>query len=501
MRVLYITAEVFPLAKTGGLADVSAALPATLREEYGIDVHLLLPAYPGALDTAKGLRVAAIIDDLLGLGPVRLWEGLVPDGSVPVWLVDCPELYDRKGNPYQDEDGCDFADNALRFGLLNHVGAAIAAGGGGLRWLPDLVHLNDWHTALVPLILRKQLGHRPPTLLTVHNLAYQGNFPMAALARLDLARDRETYAAIAVGEQLSFLKAGICYADQLTTVSPTYAGEVQTTEYGCGLEHIMRRRADRICGILNGADYKLWNPAKDPYLDIHYDVRNLRNKRLCKATAQKAFGLEPGPKIPVVGFSSRLAWQKMPDIVLAALPELLAADIQFVLVAEGDLNHEAAFRRLAAAHPGRVGVQIGYDEAVAHRLMAGADMLLCPARYEPCGLSAIYASRYGTVPIARRTGGLSDTIVDARPPALADGSATGFLFDDPSASSLIEITRRALRLYELKGSWRRMQVAGMCKDYGWRRAAQEYATLYRQMTGRLVHTRPPIDHEPTRLVA
>ena len=500
LRVLYVTAEVFPLVKAGGLADVSAALPISLRDQ-GVDVRLLLPGYPRALDEAGGLRIAAVVDNPIGAGQVRIWAGTVPGGSVPVWLVDCPSLYAREGNPYQDDDGCDFSDNELRFGLLNHVGAMIATGAIGMSWRPDVVHVNDWHTALLPMILRLRTGWRPPTLLAIHNLAYQGMFPADALARLALPIDGAARATIEHHDQISFLKAGIGSADQIVTVSPTYAAEIVTPEYGCGLDELLRGRTAPVHGILNGADYGIWDPARDPYLVAHYGPADLSGKQACKSAVQEELGLEVDADVPLVAFTSRLAWQKMPEIVLEILPRLLADGIQFALVAEGDRGHEAAFRNLAAAFPGRVGVRIGYQEPIAHRLMAGADMMLNPARFEPCGLTAIYAMRYGTPPIGRRTGGLTDTVVDVELRSLVDGSATGFLFGEASAEGMMSGVRRALEMHGQKIAWRRVQIAGMGKDFCWTQSARKYVGLYRLMTNDRVEPVPAPAGDARSLVA
>ena len=480
LRVLYVTSEVFPLAKAGGLADVSAALPVSLREQ-GIDIQLLMPGYQRAMDLAGNLRLAKVIENPLGFGQVRIWKGTVPDTLVPVWLVECQSLYARDGTPYQDEHGRDFVDNPLRFGLLCYIGAMIATHAIGMSWCPDLVHVNDWQTALLPNMLRLRPRPHPPTVLSVHNLAYQGLFPAVALRHLPVPAGGRTPAG--GGSQISFLQTGLRSADRIVTVSPTYAAEIRTPEYGCGLDEILRNLRMPIRGILNGADYKTWDPARDPCLVAGYGPADLSNKQACKSAIQQELGLDEEANAPLVAFLSRLAWQKMPEVVLEILPALLAEGIQFGLVAEGDRRHEASFRSLAAAYPGRVGVRIGYDEAVAHRLVAGADMMLSPARYEPCGLTAVYAMRYGTPPIARRTGGLIDTVADVQPHGLGDGSGTGFLFNQPTAEEAMSGVRRALQLFRQKTAWRRVQVAGMLRDFSWTRSAREYAELYRQMIG------------------
>ena len=480
--MLYVSSEVFPLAKAGGLADVSAALPASLRDQ-GIDVQLLMPGYPCAMELAGDLRLATVIENPLGFGRVRIWKGTVPSVLAPVWLVECQSLYSRDGNPYQDEQGRDFPDNALRFGLLSYIGAMIGARSAGMSWCPDLIHINDWQTAPLPSMLRQWPGPYPPTVLAIYNLAHQGVFRADVAQRLAMTNSGGVLAKAAGDDQISFLQTGILTADRVATVSPTYAAEIRTPEYGCGLDNVLLRLKAPVLGILNGVDCYTWNPTCDPHLAENYHAVNLSRKRKCKASLQEELGLNVQAGTPLIAFMSRLAWQKMPEVVLDALPALLAEGIQFGLVAEGDRRFEDAFRKLAAAYPGKVGVRIGYDEAVAHRLVAGADMMLSPARYEPCGLTAVYAMRYGTPPIARRTGGLVDTVVDVQPRSLIDGSATGFLFDDPNAEEMILCVHRALQLFRQKSAWRRVQLAGMLRDFSWMRSAREYIELYRQMLG------------------
>ena len=417
----------------------------------------------------------------------------MPGALVPVWLVECRSLYARGGNPYQDEDGRDFSDNALRFGLLSYIGAMIGTHSIDIAWRPDLMHVNDWQTALLPVMQRLRPGPHPPTVLAIHNLAHQGMFAADVTRRLPLPASSRAECR----EGISFLKTGILSADRVVTVSPTYAAEIQTSAYGCGLDPVLRQLGNPVHGILNGVDYATWDPASDPSLAVHYKLTDLSKKRRCKTAIQEELGLDVEAGAPLLAFTSRLAWQKMPDVVLEVLPPLVAEGIQFALVAEGDRRYEAAFLRLAATYPGRVAVQIGYEEAVAHRLMAGADMLLNPARYEPFGLTAPYALRYGTPPIARRTGGLIDTVVDVTAHSLIDGSATGFLFDNPNAEETLACIRRALRLFRQKTAWRRIQIAGMLRDFGWTRSARDYAALYRQMIGAraTVHAMPMAPNE------
>jgi starch synthase len=477
MRVLFVTAEVYPLAKSGGLADVSAALPVALKD-HGFDVRVLMPAYRQALERISSAREIIRLGDPLGYGETRLLETYLPISKLPVWLVDCPTLYNRGGGLYQDENNCDWPDNDRRFALLNRVAAGIANAPRG-RWRPDIVHANDWHAGLGPLLVRAQKRNRPATVFTIHNLAYQGVFGSERVEQLGLAAD--SFAEMEFHGKLSFMKAGISSADAITTVSPTYAKEILTPEYGCGLDGLLRERVSRLSGILNGVDYNIWDPSVDPHLARNYTARSVASKGVNKRATQTELGLDIAPEKPLLAFMSRLVHQKMPDIVLEALPQLIEDGMQFALVAEGDNEYEERFRQLAVNYPGSVAVQIGYEEQLAHRLLAGADILLHPSRFEPCGLVPIYAMRYGTIPVARRSGGMADSVTDATLDAIQEGTANGFLFEPPTTSELIESARRAHELYRQPIAWRKMQVCAMRQDFGWHRAAEVYADLYRSL--------------------
>lgn len=480
MRVLHVASEVFPLAKTGGLADVTAALPAALSE-LNVDTRLIMPGYPQAIERASHLREDARLSGLLGCGETRLLSARLPGSGIRIWLVDCPTLYNRSGGIYQNDGGTDWHDNALRFGLLAHVAAFVASGSADHRWPPDIVHVHDWHAGLVPLLLSKRPGRRPASVLTIHNLAYQGLFASDELSRLALSTDPNLYWTLEFYGKISFLKAGISWADAVTTVSPNYSREVLTPEYGCGLDGLLREKSTRLVGIMNGADYRIWDPGSDSHLALPYTPRQMAAKRACKAAIQKETGLARSPDTPLIAFTSRLAHQKMPDIVLEALPALLADGIQFVLVADGDPAYATGFRELAARYPGQVFVRIGYEEGLAHRLLAAADMLLHPSRYEPCGLTPIYAMRYGTLPIVRRCGGLADSVVDANQKSIKAGIATGFSFSEPTAHDLIACVRRAIVLFDQPIAWRKIRSTAMRQDFGWERSARAYADLYRAL--------------------
>ncbi|HXJ02917.1 MAG TPA: glycogen synthase GlgA [Micropepsaceae bacterium] len=501
MRVLYVTSEVFPFVKTGGLADVSASLSVALRE-LGLDVRLLVPGYRQALDRAKNLKEVVRLGDPLNCGPVRLLETHLPHADVPVWFVDCPTLYDRAGGLYQTEHGADWPDNALRFALLNHVAAGIA-NETGRGWRPDLIHCNDWHAGLLPMLLASSGQPRQPILFTIHNLAYQGLFPAEEIANLDLPAG--AFEAMEFYGRASFLKAGISMSDAITTVSPTYASEIMTPEYGCGMDGLLREKVANLTGILNGVDYRIWDPSTDPHIASNYSSRSLAPKADCKKALQTELGLDPDAKTPLVAFMSRLVHQKMPDVVLEAMPALIEEGVQFVLLGEGDEGYQNGFRELAARYPGQVGVEIGYRETMAHRVLAGADILLHPARFEPCGLVPIYALRYGTVPVVRQSGGMADTVVDASTETVRQGTATGFWFQEPSAEELATGIRRAVAVFHQPIAWRRLQAAGMRQDFSWQRSGDAYAELYRSLTRtptvQPAESNAPETDEPAKLTA
>jgi starch synthase len=495
IRALYVSSEVYPLAKTGGLADVSAALPAALRD-VGIDVRLVTPAYPQALDRAPNLRAVARLGRVPGCADGRLLETMLPGSRIPVWLVDRPRLFNRDGGLYQDNDGRDWSDNAARFAALSSAAMAIAD---GLfeDWQPDIVHANDWHAGLVPLMLSTRKKPRPGTVFTIHNLAYQGLFDATEFGELGLPQSQ--FGSVEFYGKISFLKAGISGADAITTVSPTYAREILTPEYGCGLEGLMKTKEPIISGILNGADYGVWDPRTDSNLVANYSARAMTGKLTSKRALQSELQLDADDDAPVLAFMSRLVHQKMPDVVLEALPALLESGIQFALVAEGDAAYGAAFNELVARFKGRVGVRFGYGEELGHRLLAGADMLAHPARFEPCGLVPIYALRYGTIPIVRNSGGMADTVVNATPEAIQHGTATGFSFDDPTPQAFEACVRRALACYRQPIVWRKLQATAMAQDFGWQRSAAAYAELYRRLAGVPVVPRDEEAAEPARV--
>ena len=454
MRVLFVTPECAPFAKAGGLGDVSAALPAALRA-LGVEVDVLLPGYSEVRAKLGPAAEVAAFDEL-GCD-CRLLR------KESVLALACPALYERDGMPYQDASGHDWPDNALRFGLLSKVAARLASD-------YDVVHCNDWPAALVPVY-----APGAPALLTVHNLAFQGNFDRGWLARLGLPEAYFSLDQLEFHGQISFLKGGLQRADAITTVSPGYAREIQTEEYGCGLDGVLRARSDRLSGIINGIDAQVWNPATDAHLAARYGPDSLDDKRKNKEALQRRLNLEPDPDVPLLGFIGRLTHQKGADLIAAAADELVAAPAQLVFLGRGERGFEIAAAAAAARHPGRMAAVIGFNEELAHLIEAGADIFLMPSRFEPCGLTQMYSQRYGTPPIARATGGLADTIADGE---------TGFLFERPESAALLAAVRRALVLYKNPAQWREMQHAAMRRDFSWAVPARRYADLYAALARR-----------------
>src|SRR3954452_1133361 len=478
MRVLHAAAELFPWVKTGGLGDVIAALPPALAA-LDIDVRLVLPGFTAFLD-ALPLTEIARLRTPFAAERVRIALAELPDSGVRAYLVDHPAFYDRPGSPYADPDGRDWPDNHRRFALLGWAAAALAQGADP-KWRPDILHAHDWHAGLAPAYLRA-VGAPVPSVFTVHNLAYQGFFPAAGFADLALPPGFFSIDGVEFYGGVSFLKAGLFYADRLTTVSPTYAREIQTPAFGNGLDGLLRSRAGVLSGILNGVDPKIWSPENDALLPRRYGIDDAAaGKAAAKAALQRRLGLAVEPEALLFGGVTRLSSQKGLDLLLAALPALIAEGAQLALLGSGDAALEAGFAAAAAAHPGRAGIVVGYDEALSHLVMAGADSVLVPSRFEPCGLTQLYALRYGALPLVRRTGGLADTVVDANAVTLAEGAATGFVFDDESPDALLGAAQRAAALYADRGAWQRVMRQAMTGDFSWEASARQYLALYRQL--------------------
>jgi len=482
LRVLFATPEVAPWVKTGGLGDVSAALPAALAEA-GIEVRMLVPAYPALVAAFPG-RIPLVQVERPGaeLLPATI-SCVALQPRLELLLVECPAYYERHGGPYQDRSGRDWPDNALRFGLLSRLAALLASSETPLDWRPDVLHCNDWQTALAPAYLRYRHEAGAASVTTIHNLAFQGLFPMARIHALDLPVAAMTIEGVEFHGRISFLKAGLQHSDRLTTVSPTYAREICEPEHGFGLDGLLRHRRDRrsgdLVGILNGIDTRQWDPATDRSIAARYGARSLALKQLNRAALGERLGLALQADTPLLGMISRITRQKGADLVIDAAPELLARGARVVVLGSGDADLEARWRALAAAHPGRIAARIGFDEALAHLIEAGADLFLMPSRFEPCGLNQMYSLAYGTPPVVRATGGLADTVVDCTPRTLADGTANGFAFGPPTTEALLAAVDRAIETWREPATWRRLQRNGMARDWGWGPAARQYADLYR----------------------
>jgi starch synthase len=479
LRVLFVASEVEPFAKTGGLADVAGALPKALGT-LGHDVRVLMPKYGGVERAAGDLRLAVPRLEV-PIGDRRV-EGALLEGrlgkTVPVYFLAQDHYYDRP-TLYTTPEG-DYSDNCERFVFFCRAAlAALPA----LDWMPQVVHVHDWQTGLIPVYLETLYRDDPAyrdvaTVFTIHNLAYQGLFWHYDLPMTGLGWDLFTPAGIEFYGKMSFLKAGLVFADLLTTVSPTYAAEIQTEAFGEGLDGVLRERSADLVGILNGLDYEVWNPATDADIPKRFGPEDLEGKAACKAGLREEVGLPDGrPQAPLVGVVSRLADQKGPDLIAASVPTILEAGGQFVLLGSGDEHYEREFTALSAAYPGAVAVRLGYSAGLARRIYAGADLFLMPSRYEPCGLGQLIALRYGTIPVVRRTGGLADTITPWDPAA---GTGTGFVFDALTPEACRETVARALAAYADAPAWRRLVRSAMAEDFSWESSAQRYVTCYRK---------------------
>ena len=481
MKVLFATSELAPWVKTGGLGDISGALPQALQSQ-GVDVRLLVPCYPALAEAFPDAPVIAELNNLGGtLPPARLRETQTPAG-VPLLLLECPPLFERAGNPYLDSNGHDWSDNAIRYGLLARVAALLGSTANPLAWQAQLIHCHDWQTALAPAYLHYLGGARAASLVTVHNLAFQGLFGAELLGELGLPPQAWQMDGVEYHGYLSFLKGGLQHADWITTVSPSYAREIQTEAEGMGLDGLLRWRAACLSGILNGIDTQIWNPANDPSLAAHYDARRTKGKAANKAALQRRMGLEQREDIPLLGVISRLTEQKGLDLLPLIEDPLARLPVQLAVLGSGARELEQAFLRLAENHPGQFATTIGFDEGLAHLIEAGADSFLMPSRFEPCGLNQMYSLRYGTPPIVRSTGGLADSVIDCVPASLASDTANGFTFREPSAAALLETIQRAVQAWQQPAIWRQLQRNGMSRDWSWRAPAQQYAELYRRLT-------------------
>jgi len=473
LKILFVSSEVFPLIKTGGLADVSSGLPLALNK-LGHDVRLIMPAYKSAVDKVKELGLSLRKIDT-AIAP--LLETNLPNSSVPIWLIDIPELYYRLGGPYGADTGGDWPDNDDRFNKLCDVAIDIALNNAALNWTPDIVHCNDWQTGLIPAKL-SLLENRPATIFTIHNLAYFGLFPQQTFEKLNLPEDWWEWDKLEFHDQLSFIKGGLVFADYINAVSPSYANEILTKEFAYGLEGLLNHRGSHLTGILNGIDYDEWNPECDPFLKKKYTITNIDAKSENKRQLQKEFSLPINNDAMLIGMIGRMVEQKGFDLVIQALPDMMKQNIQLVILGSGESQLENALLESAAHYPTQFSVRIGYNESMSHMIEGGADCFLMPSRFEPCGLNQFYSLRYGTLPIVHNTGGLADSVVDCNVGSMADNTATGFKFYHFGYKDLLQAFYNALKTYQNPPQWQQLVANAMKQDFSWSISAHNYVNLY-----------------------
>lgn len=501
LRILSITSEAFPLAKTGGLGDAVSGLAHSLKDS-GVEVTIMLPAYPSAMEHVRHVREVAVLSGLPG-GQARLLTAYCPELGLPVMLLKNDSLYEREGL-YVDDNGAEYGDNAVRFGALAHAAARVAQGiEGVLR--PHILHAHDWHTALAPLLMHQMGVQDVKTVLTLHNMAFQGVFPMSLAPALGIEEQYCTGAGVEFWGQINFLKAGIRYADMITVVSSNYAREILTPKFGCGLEGVLSDRAGDLVAIPNGIDIELWNPEADPYLPGRaFGPDRLANKAVCRRELQHLFALNESNHTTLMVMGSRLTTQKMVDVAAVAIPRTLDAheDLQVCVIGQGEKWLERALQGVAARYPGRCGVHIGFDERQAHLLHAGGDILLHGSRFEPFGLTPLYSMRYGTIPVASRVGGMADTIADPGPshPVEAMRNATGILFEGELPEDMEAAIERAMALRAEPQIWHAMQMNGMTTDFSWANTAPAYISAYQALCPEVALDRiPERQRRPTKL--
>ena len=481
MKILVIASEVVPFAKTGGLADVASALPKALAA-LGHDVRIVMPRYRQVLRGGHALRACGVrmtVPAGARAHDVAVWEATLPKSRVITYFLECDPLFDRDGL-YQGAGGSDHPDNLERFSVLSQAALQLAP---RLRWRPDVIHSHDWQSALALAHVSQGAASREATVaqaarvLTVHNLAYQGLFGREQWPLTGLPDSLFTMEGLEFYGQVNCLKGGVVSAHMVTTVSPTYAREIQTPEWGCGLDGVLRARREELVGILNGIDPEEWNPDSDPHLPARYHAERLAGKAVCKQSLQRTQGLPERPDL-LIGMVQRLVEQKGMDLLLDALEELMALPLQLVLLGAGDPAYQERLMAFAKNYPGRLAVTIGFNEALAHQIEAGADAFLMPSRFEPCGLNQMYSMRYGTVPIVKHVGGLADTVSDITPATLAAGSATGFVLSDHTSRALLDAVKRALAAFGDRALWSVLIRNGMRQDFSWQRAARAYEQVY-----------------------
>ncbi|MBN1901803.1 glycogen synthase GlgA [Candidatus Sumerlaeota bacterium] len=484
MKILFVSSEVVPFSKTGGLADVAGALPVALRN-LGHDVRIATPKYRSVDDQKFGLE--KIIREINvhfqnDTYTASVKSAPLPGTSIPVYFISNDYYFDRQ--ELYTTGGKDYPDNAMRYAFFCMASLWMLQ---ALDWKPDVIHCNDWQSALIPAYLKHHLYLRTnefyndiKALYTIHNLAYQGSFDRTTLNSIGLGWEVYTIDGLEFYGDINLMKAGIVFSDAISTVSETYAKEIQTPEYGCGLDGILRARSDHLTGIMNGIDYTIWNPETDKLIPSRYTMQNMRGKTICKKHLQKKCNLPVNKDIPLIGMISRLAAQKGFDLISEIADDLFAMDIQFALLGTGEPDYENVFKKIGEKYPSKAGINIMFNNQLAHEIEAGADMFLMPSRYEPCGLNQLYSMKYGTVPIVRKTGGLADSVIDATPETISDGTGTGFSFEKYDAGTLLITIKRAVELYtKRKKSWKKLQANGMVQDYSWTASAKKYEELYK----------------------
>ncbi len=480
MHVLFVTSEAFPLIKTGGLADVSGALPKAIKNlsSFNGEIKILMPAYTGVLEKLQSNQHVA---NIRALGhDCQLYAGRMPESNVEVILIHNSMLYEREGGPYNDQYGNDWPDNAIRFGVLCRIASILSTQNSPLNWRPELIHCNDWQSGLTPLYVKLVDKSDTKTLFSIHNMAYQGNFHQGTMNALELPAAHFNINGYEFYNQISFMKAGLYYADFLSTVSPTYAKEIQTEDYGFGMHGLLKTRQNKLTGILNGIDTADWNPKTDQYLNAHYSTSNMSGKKTVKKNLQKAFELNIDADAPLLGIVSRFAYQKGLDLLPEIIPTLIAEGCQIVILGSGEKSLEDSFNHLQNSYPNQIGVKIGYHEMLSHNIMAGADMFIMPSRFEPCGLNQMYGLTYGTPPIVSATGGLADSVIDSNTETISNNTATGFVIKNVTSVSLLVAIRHAIDLWKEKKTWRKIQKNGMKTDVSWASSAFSYVELYKK---------------------
>ena len=475
MNVLSVTPEIYPLIKTGGLADVAGALPLALAGK-GVAMRTLVPGYPAVMGAFKKKKAVLAYTDLQG-GKASVHAAEI--AGLDILVLDAPHLFERPGGPYGDAAGADWQDNWRRFAALGRVGADIAAGAIA-GYVPDIVHAHDWQSAMTPAYMRYGKAAGTPSVVTVHNLAFQGQFAAGIFDGLGLPPQAMSIDGVEYYGGVGFLKAGLQAASAITTVSPTYAQEIRTPEFGMGLDGLITQRAGDLYGIVHGIDVEVWNPASDPHLAASYTARTLKARGANKRAVEERFSLQ-GDQSPLVCVVSRLTWQKGIDLLAAAVDDLVAVGVRLAVLGAGDAGLEGMLLAAAARHRGRVGVVIGYNEGLSHLMQGGADAIVIPSRFEPCGLTQLYGLRYGCVPAVARTGGLADTVIDANEAALSAGVATGFQFAPNDGAALLHAMRRLHEAYRDPVMWAAIQRQGMKADVSWDQSAEKYVALYAKL--------------------